>query len=102
MLLYFYVVNDNVCVLLLCGDRRAYTVAAESVKGQVAASSSVIRTAAEELTTGSGGAGGKAVEREVFWMRDPKTGNWIPETHFNEIDIAELRNKLLSHNKPKF
>ncbi|KAI3968902.1 hypothetical protein MKW92_034604 [Papaver armeniacum] len=33
---------------------------------------------------------------EVFWMKDPKTGNWIPENHFNEVDVADLRNKLLT------
>ncbi|OMO65994.1 Late embryogenesis abundant protein, LEA-5 [Corchorus olitorius] len=35
-------------------------------------------------------------EKETFWMRDPKTGNWIPENHFGDIDVAELREKLLS------
>lgn len=31
----------------------------------------------------------------IFWMRDPKTGNWIPENHFGEVDAAELREKFL-------
>jgi len=35
-------------------------------------------------------------ERKIFWMRDPKTGNWIPENHFGEVDVADLRNKFLS------
>lgn len=30
-----------------------------------------------------------------FWMRDPKTGNWIPESHFDAVDVVELREKLL-------
>jgi hypothetical protein len=34
--------------------------------------------------------------KEIFWMRDPKSGNWIPESHFDEIDVVELREKLLS------
>ena len=34
-------------------------------------------------------------KKEVLWMRDPKTGNWAPENHFNQIDVAELRDKLL-------
>lgn len=43
---------------------------------------------------------GEAVEtsspaKEVFWMRDPNTGNWVPENHFGEVDAAELREKLL-------
>lgn len=40
-------------------------------------------------------------EKEGFWMRDPKTGNWIPENHFGDIDVAELREKLLSRNTNK-
>uniref|UniRef100_A0A803KQV8 Uncharacterized protein n=1 Tax=Chenopodium quinoa TaxID=63459 RepID=A0A803KQV8_CHEQI len=36
--------------------------------------------------------------REVFWMRDPTTGFWMPENHFDEVDVAELRQKLL-YNK---
>nr|WIW57651.1 late embryogenesis abundant protein LEA81 [Pinus tabuliformis] len=31
-----------------------------------------------------------------FWMRDPATGAWIPEDHFGDVDIAELRAKVLS------
>ena len=34
-------------------------------------------------------------QKERFWMRDPKTGNWIPENRFGEIDVAELREKVL-------
>lgn len=37
-----------------------------------------------------------AAGREIFWMRDPKTGNWIPENRFAEVDAAELRAQLLS------
>ena len=37
-----------------------------------------------------------AEQKETFWMRDPKTGNWIPENHFGDIDVAELREKVLS------
>ncbi|OIW04543.1 hypothetical protein TanjilG_13925 [Lupinus angustifolius] len=32
---------------------------------------------------------------KVFWMRDPKTGNWVPENHFGEVEAAELRKKFL-------
>ncbi|KAG2728513.1 hypothetical protein I3760_01G208900 [Carya illinoinensis] len=38
-------------------------------------------------------------ERNLFWMRHPKSGNWIPETHFDEIDVSELREKLLPKKK---
>ncbi|KOM24630.1 hypothetical protein LR48_Vigan11g003400 [Vigna angularis] len=38
---------------------------------------------------------GKANKEDKFWMRDPKSGNWIPEKHFGEVDAAELREKFL-------
>lgn len=48
----------------------------------------------------SSGESGKKEAKEtatnVFWMKDPKTGNWMPENHFDEVDVAELREKLLS------
>ncbi|KAL4308584.1 hypothetical protein GQ457_01G040750 [Hibiscus cannabinus] len=65
--------------------RRSYSVAAENMKKQAVAS--VMRKAAD-----------LRAEKEMFWMRDPKTGNWIPENHFGDIDVAELREKLLSKN----
>jgi hypothetical protein len=37
-----------------------------------------------------------------FWMRDPKTGNWIPESHFGDIDVAEMREKFLSRKDQRF
>ncbi|CAL9103188.1 unnamed protein product [Musa hybrid cultivar] len=34
-------------------------------------------------------------EEEVFWMRDPKTGNWMPENRVGDVDVAELRARFL-------
>ena len=45
------------------------------------------------------GRGGGNNKGTVFWMRDPATGDWIPEDHFGETDTAELRQKLLSSRK---
>ncbi|KAI3455672.1 hypothetical protein Pfo_012335 [Paulownia fortunei] len=73
--------------------RRAYAVAAKNVKAQ--SQVSIIRKVADS------GKETKEIGKEVFWMRDPKTGNWIPESHFGEVDVAELREKLLS-KKPNF
>ncbi|KAL0354426.1 UNVERIFIED_CONTAM: hypothetical protein Sradi_3889500 [Sesamum radiatum] len=73
--------------------RRAYVVAAENVR--VASLVSIIKK------VGDSGKETKEMGKEVFWMRDPKTGNWIPETHFGEVDVVELREKLLS-KKPNF
>lgn len=42
--------------------------------------------------------GGRATKKDVFWMRDPKTGCWIPENRFqDDIDAVELRNRLLHY-----
>ncbi|XVF86979.1 hypothetical protein PTKIN_Ptkin18bG0083900 [Pterospermum kingtungense] len=68
--------------------RRSYAVAVENMKVQPVAS--VLRKATDLKAEIS------AEQKETFWMRDPKTGNWIPENHFGDIDAAELREKLLS------
>ncbi|KAG6529559.1 hypothetical protein ZIOFF_011767 [Zingiber officinale] len=33
---------------------------------------------------------------QVYWMKDPKTGNWMPEDRFGDVDVAEQRARLLS------
>ncbi|KAH7565654.1 hypothetical protein JRO89_XS09G0240400 [Xanthoceras sorbifolium] len=80
-------------------SRRSYKVAAENVRvqggGGGGGAAGVIRKVADLKVEGSA----TSLKKEEFWMRDPKTGNWIPESHFNEIDVAELREKLLSKKK---
>ncbi|GLJ10835.1 hypothetical protein SUGI_0136180 [Cryptomeria japonica] len=34
----------------------------------------------------------------VAWMRDPVSGNFIPEDHFGEVDIAEHREDVLKRH----
>ncbi|GMI73012.1 drought-induced 21 [Hibiscus trionum] len=74
-------------------SRRSYAVVTENMKKQAVAS--VMRKAADLRAEVSAADN---AEKETFWMRDPKTGNWIPENHFGDIDVAELREKLLSKN----
>ncbi|KAK4838774.1 hypothetical protein QYF36_016314 [Acer negundo] len=81
--------------------RRSYAVAAKNVRvqgggGGGGAVAAVMRKMTD-LKAEEGLA--SSLKKEEFWMRDPKTGNWIPESHFNEIDVAELREKLLSKKK---
>ncbi|KAL3511566.1 hypothetical protein ACH5RR_024283 [Cinchona calisaya] len=97
--------RSNAAVLFL---RRAYTVAVENVKGQPAASvmrNEVMEPSKSNIVNIVGNKMGvddeDRVEKEVFWMRDPKSGNWIPETHFDQVDAAELRAKFLS-KAPKY
>lgn len=55
-----------------------------------------------EVASQSKAAGEKyrmQAKNKSFWMRDPATGNWIPEDHFGDADAAELRAKLLSSEK---
>ncbi|XP_059459361.1 uncharacterized protein LOC132188820 isoform X2 [Corylus avellana] len=77
-------------VLLL---RRSYSAAVENARVQP------VVTALRKATDQSGSAAvavASATDRkEIFWMRDPKSGNWIPESHFDEIDVVELREKFL-------
>ncbi|GLJ10834.1 hypothetical protein SUGI_0136160 [Cryptomeria japonica] len=39
--------------------------------------------------------GDNNVRQRVAWMRDPVSGNFIPEDHFGEVDIAEHREDVL-------
>lgn len=57
---------------------------------------STIKNAVDSGIINTGGVA-KGLKREVFWMRDPKTGNWLPETHFDEIDAVDLRSKIFSN-----
>ncbi|KAE8657506.1 hypothetical protein F3Y22_tig00116994pilonHSYRG00112 [Hibiscus syriacus] len=73
--------------------RRSYAVVVENMTKQAVAS--VMRKVADlraEVVPADD------AEKGMFWMRDPKTGNWIPENHFGDIDVAELREKLLPKN----
>ena len=46
---------------------------------------------------GMGVVKGGEEKEVVFWMRDPKSGNWIPENHLNDdLDAAQHRDKFLS------
>ncbi|TKV95670.1 hypothetical protein SEVIR_9G377900v4 [Setaria viridis] len=76
-------------------NRRSYGVYARAVNVHVSATAAVGRTA-----DGAADGGGRATSnKDVFWMRDPKTGCWIPENRFQEVDAVELRNRLLHHNE---
>lgn len=62
----------------------------------------VSAAAAAGRADGAGGAmaaaaaeGGRARKKDVFWMKDPKTGYWVPENRFDEVDAVELRDRLL-------
>ncbi|KAF8027478.1 hypothetical protein BT93_E0398 [Corymbia citriodora subsp. variegata] len=74
-------------ILLL--SRRSYRALAEKMAATKVAGGAIKKVADEEE------------KKKVFWMRDPKSGNWIPESHFDVVDVAELREKFLSKKKGK-
>ncbi|XP_050234315.1 uncharacterized protein LOC126682622 [Mercurialis annua] len=80
-------------------SKRSYAVATENLNMQqiLPAMRKAKESMAEDLIKGKT----NAPKEKTFWMRDPKTGNWIPESHFGEIDAADLREKFLSR-KEKF
>ncbi|CAJ1950655.1 unnamed protein product [Sphenostylis stenocarpa] len=71
--------------------KRCYTAVAESLRMQMEETTVKAKAAADY----------NGNKEEKFWMRDPKSGNWIPEKHFGEVDAAELREKFLpkTHSK---
>ncbi|KAF8027477.1 hypothetical protein BT93_E0397 [Corymbia citriodora subsp. variegata] len=75
------------------------------VNGILLLSQRSYRVLAGKMAVATAGAISKAADEEekkkVFWMRDPKSGNWIPESHFDKVDVAELREKFLSKKKGK-
>ncbi|KAI4355365.1 hypothetical protein L6164_004146 [Bauhinia variegata] len=75
---------------LLLLSKKSYVVTAENVRLQPAAV--VTKVVGSSDSTESVVSG----DEKNFWMRDPKTGNWIPEKHFGEVNVADLREKLLS------
>lgn len=72
------------------GRKRSYVVVVESLRSQVATNS--VKSSVRESASAPDNK-----EGVIFWMRDPKSGNWIPENHFGEAppDAAELRDKFL-------
>ncbi|XP_021903037.1 protein SENESCENCE-ASSOCIATED GENE 21, mitochondrial-like [Carica papaya] len=75
--------------------RRSYSAAAEINARMAQPVASMMKKTTGEV---SGETAAADESKKYFWMRDPKTGNWIPESHFNEVDVADLREKFLSKN----
>jgi hypothetical protein len=74
------------------GGLRSYAAAAAAMTRQepsAAAAASRLAAAAQK----------EAPKKDVFWMREPKTGNWMPENHFQDVDPADLRARLLFFRK---
>lgn len=64
-----------------------------------AAESSCAEVVTESKIAEFGGAEAVTKQKEIFWMRDPKSGNWIPESHLDEVDVVDLREKFLPRQR---
>ncbi|KAK7275507.1 hypothetical protein RIF29_16626 [Crotalaria pallida] len=80
-------------------SKRSYAVVAESLRLKIAAAGMVAgkgKVSVESASSGNNINASASKKEEIFWMRDPKTGNWIPENYFGQVDdAAELREKFL-------
>ncbi|KAK9131538.1 hypothetical protein Sjap_012025 [Stephania japonica] len=93
----------------LCRFRRCYSVVATDIGGSAEQKTLSAAKKVKNVTSTAidGGGGGRSSssnvrkaeavseEKQVFWMRDPKTGYWVPENHFDDVDVCDLRNKFL-------
>ncbi|KAG0523839.1 hypothetical protein BDA96_07G157600 [Sorghum bicolor] len=75
-----------------CGGRRAFSAAATAVARKEPVEAAGKARPADK-------AAAKMEEEESFWMRDPKTGYWMPEKHLYDVDAADLRARLLFSKK---
>ncbi|XP_020110299.1 protein SENESCENCE-ASSOCIATED GENE 21, mitochondrial-like [Ananas comosus] len=81
-------------MFLSLSGRRGYAVAAT----REVVSSSAEKAVRTTTISGDGGGGVVAAEpkKEICWMPDPRSGNWVPENRFDEVDVAGLRAQHLS------
>ncbi|KAL6634578.1 hypothetical protein ACP70R_027249 [Stipagrostis hirtigluma subsp. patula] len=77
---------------LLSLSRRGYAAAAGAEVRQHSAPAMAMAARA----SGAEGGSGAAASKEVPWMPDPRTGCWVPEDRFADVDAAELRARLLA------
>ncbi|CAM0952428.1 unnamed protein product [Alopecurus aequalis] len=92
--------------VLLSSYRIAGQLAAASNRGvRSFAAAAVAMTRKEPSATGgaasrlAAAAQKEAPMKDVFWMREPKSGNWMPENHFHDVHPADLRARLLFSKK---
>ena len=83
--------------LLFC-SRRSFAVVPETVEVQLAALA--MRKAMDSTTTLDSKTEPIVQQKESVWMKDPKTGNWIPKAHFGDTDLEALREKFLPRRPP--
>ncbi|XP_056690901.1 uncharacterized protein [Spinacia oleracea] len=92
----FSVINKNLLLLRKCSRQTYASIASDGMKIQTTTSSTLKNKASEASEKIAENNNNNMPKKEqVYWMRDPRSGNWVPETHFDEVDVVELRHKLL-------
>lgn len=78
-------------------SRRSYGSVqhAMAVNAQASAAAAAATKAGVVAAADASGATNNKTKQDKFWMRDPKTGCWIPENRFEEVDVIDLRNRLI-------
>ncbi|KAJ1296910.1 hypothetical protein BS78_01G337800 [Paspalum vaginatum] len=84
---------------LLC--RRSYGIYARAAANGVHVVSAAGAMGRPDVAAADAAGSGRASGNKdtSFWMRDPKTGCWVPENRLEEVDAVELRNRLIHHHK---
>ena len=77
-------------------SRRGYAAAAAGAEVHQRAAPAGAMAARVSGTGVGSNAAAAAAAREVFWMKDQRTGCWAPEDRFADVDAAELRARLLA------
>ncbi|CAL9779127.1 unnamed protein product [Musa acuminata subsp. burmannicoides] len=89
------------CVALLTTRRGYATAAAGTTTTTATGTGSRERLAVAEQMVKSAPPAGAEEEAACSWVPDPATGYYRPANRMGEIDPAELREMLLSHNKSR-
>lgn len=81
-------------------SRLARLVAARNCGGRTYAAAAEAAVSKEPVSVAAVKARLPAAEKapmneEWSWMRDPKTGCWMPENHIDDVDAADLRARLI-------
>ncbi|WVZ57218.1 hypothetical protein U9M48_007628 [Paspalum notatum var. saurae] len=81
-------------------SRRSYGIYARAAANGVHVSGAGVMGRPDDVAAGDAAGRATSSNKDTsFWMRDPKTGCWVPENRFQEVDAVELRNRLIHRHK---
>ncbi|KAL5212130.1 hypothetical protein ABZP36_022977 [Zizania latifolia] len=83
-----------VAARMLSLGRRGYAASASASAAEVQQRGPAAMAA--RISGAASASAASSSSKKIFWMRDPKTGCWVPENRFADVDAAELRARLLA------